>query len=200
MIITLSRGQNFLIPLIDAKAHLRVDADFDDALIYHGISEVQKQAEDYTGRAIAINTYQYSLDELQCEHDSNLNRYNIEKDRVVIRKGFITELVSIKTFDTDGVATTETLTDYTILNYDQWSAIIRKNGADFPTGARTFSPIEIEFKAGFTQETLPFDLKQGMLQLLGQWYENRDGVQDGSIKEMPFGVTQIFKRYRLESI
>ena len=203
MIRLLSKPDDYyLIPLVDAKRHIRVDADFDDGKIYDLILQAQEYVELYTGVAVFLGNYQYTPTGEQ-DYDGRYNPTIIDSvysvyDRVTIRKGTITEIVSIKSFDTAGTETAETLTDYTFINYNQYSEIIRKDGSSFPLGARTYNPLEVEFKAGFTQATLPLNIKLAMLELIGLWYEVRDSILTGT--ETPFGVRNKLMKYRLVSV
>ena len=203
MIRLLSRPDDYyLIPLVDAKRHIRVDADFDDGKIFDLILQAQDYVELYTGIAVFLSNYQYSpTGEADYGYRDNATAFasffNI-CDRIVLRKGEITEIVSIKTFDTDSTETAETLSDYTFINYGQYSEIIRKDGTSFPVGDRTYNPLEIEFKAGFTQATLPLNIKLAMLELIGLWYEVRDSILTGS--ETPFGVKNKLMKYKLVSV
>ncbi len=200
MIQLVTQGTEFLIPLVDAKKFLRVDSDFDDALIYDFIRQAQKRVEKDICRAITINSYKYVLKCAEDKYDENLNGYNRQTDRKVVRVGQIAVLTSITTFDEDGTPTVETIGDYVFENYDQFSEIIKKDGSNFPDGSRTFSPLEIAFTAGYTEATLPSDLRIALLQIIANWYECREGLIDGSFKELPQNATAILSQYKVEQL
>lgn len=48
---------------------------------------------------------------------------------------------------------------------------------------------------GQDQEAVPEPLKEAVLQLAAHWYENREGVAE-SLRELPFGVTEIITEFR----
>lgn len=55
--------------------------------------------------------------------------------------------------------------------------------------------VKIEFEAGY--ETIPGDLRQAMLLLIGHWYENREAALAGDLKSIPLGVDRILRKYRV---
>lgn len=211
MIVLVTRPNDYyLIPLIDAKRHIRVDADFDDSVIYGLILIAQDFVERKTGKAVFLSDYKYFPDNGVLDYDFRNNpciisggvsgTVNVGQNKITVRKGVVTELVSITTYDTDGTPTVETLTDYTFNTFDQYTDIIRKDGTAFPVGTRTYNPLEVVFKAGYTEGTLPLDLKQAMLELIALWYENREGVTPGSLSEVPHSIKAILKRHKLVTV
>jgi len=198
MIQLITKGTDLLVTLDEAKSHLRIDGTYDDTKVTSLIKIAQDHAERYTSRAINLSDYKYIETRDSNDYDRVYNKFNVDKRS--LRVGKITELTSIKTFDTEGTETAETLSEYQLENYDQYSDIIQKDGSAFPTGSRTYAPLEIEFKAGYTASTLPDQIKLAILELVALWYENREGMTDGSVKEVPHNITIFLDQFRIELI
>lgn len=64
----------------------------------------------------------------------------------------------------------------------------------FPTGA-----VKVRFEAGYPHGTVPAKVKQAMLLLIGEWYENRENVVVGNVTatELPFAVKSLLSMDRV---
>lgn len=207
MLNSISKAENFLIPLVDVKSHLRIDANFDDSTLYQIIQAAQDNARRFLGRALAIETYEFTppqnsdiyLPMRSVPPSSGIDCY--QPDRVTLRVGNITEIVSVNTYVQAGTATNYSVSLFDILNYDQESVIVRKDGTDVPRGTRTYRDLVLVFKAGYTEATLPFGLRQALLMLMGFYYENRDTMVDVNLSDPhTVGIRQMLQKYRLEFI
>jgi uncharacterized phiE125 gp8 family phage protein len=107
----------------------------------------------------------------------------------------IKSITHIKYTDSNGTLTTLTpaATYYqTDLASDQRPArIIPAYGATWPSvRADTLNAVEIQFVAGYgAASAVPQTIRNGMLLLVANWYENREqGVIGSSVAELPWGV------------
>lgn len=188
------KGDDFLIPIVDVKAHLRVDSSFDDSIIYQIMRAAQDYAEQFTGRAMPISTFEFT-------HEGMFQQLgSCDLDRITIRKGEITQLVSCNTYDQAGAATAINVNTFDIINYDQYSEIIRKDGSDVPRGTRTYRDFVLTFKAGYTEATLPLSLRLALLELMNFFYECRDGLADGSVTTPDHTIRAKLVKFRLETL
>ncbi|MGU3456576.1 head-tail connector protein [Brevundimonas sp. M1A4_2e] len=64
-----------------------------------------------------------------------------------------------------------------------------------PTTKAVPGAVKVEFTAGY--ETVPADLRQAMLLLIGHWFENREAALVGNVKTIPLGVDRILRKYRV---
>lgn len=143
---------SYPISLDFAKKQLTVDTDFtdDDVLIQLKIEEAIDIVEDMSGRDIALkNNTQEILDGSLCEY--------------LIREASFVSLESIS-YNYDGV-------DYTV---DLDSVKVYKNGFSakviFDTTI-TFDSIEIKYKSGYTELTLPRRARAGTLIKINDLYD-----------------------------
>jgi uncharacterized phiE125 gp8 family phage protein len=107
----------------------------------------------------------------------------------------IKTIVHVKYYDANGTLTTLTpaATYYqTDLASEQRPArIMPAYGTTWPsTRADTFNAVEIQFTAGYGgASSVPQAIKNGMLLLIANWYENREQSIVGTIvSELPWGV------------
>lgn len=192
MIQLKTKAETLLINLSEVKAHLRITHISEDNLITNYIKEAQNFIESYISRALTINTYVYTYDQLNCQD-------NLPTDRVKVRVGKIKTLESVKTYDSDNTETVETIGDFIFINFDQYSYILTKDSSDFPIGDRDYNPLSVEFTAGFDTD-LPFDLRQAILKLVANYYEYRESFSPEKMTEIPSGLENILNKYRIELI
>ncbi len=192
------------ISLSDAKEHLKVDNDSDDALITTLINRARVHCENWCGtvflpqRSIAY----YDYDELRGFADSRYIRLPHLK---------IYSIAEVNSYDDDGDDTVFASSNY----YLSGDRVCLKAASYFPTtDVRDFDSVSVEFISGYATldddelvEAVPTPIKQAMLELMLHWYENRAAVYDSMNTSaptiqytMPHGVLaklQPYKRYSI---
>jgi uncharacterized phiE125 gp8 family phage protein len=187
----------------EAKLHLRVDHSADDALISALIVAAREHVENYLAgslveqtRAVYLSAWPYAPFRLPC--------------------GPVQSIDSVKYRDSDGVEHTVSEDLYYL---SPGGELARKPAKTWPTG-RLYGPgaIEITYTTGYppqvtvipgegddpdTEETdydanIPQAIKQAMLLLIGEWYEQREAAADTkyTIQTIPWGVKQLLAPYR----
>lgn len=166
------------ITLAEAKAHLRVEADFedDDAYITSLITVCRHYTEQMSGNIFKRQTWRLTLDAFPCE--------------IVLRRRPVTDVNSITYIDGDGA--TQTL-DPALYQVDLSGFLARIRpayGQSWPITRCQMGAVEVSFVAGAddTEAGIPEYWKQGVLLLLGHYYENReDAVIGVSVASLPRG-------------
>jgi len=188
----------------EAKLHLRVDHSTDDTLITALITAAREHVENYLvgslvsqTRAVYLSSWPTFPFRLPC--------------------GPVQEIDSVKYTDSDG---TENTLSTDVYYLTPGGEIARKPNQAWPTD-RLYGPgaIEITYTTGYapvvtvipgeeegdpdTEETdyganIPQAIKQGMLLLIGEWYEQREAAADTkyTIQTIPWGVKQLLAPYR----
>jgi uncharacterized phiE125 gp8 family phage protein len=106
----------------------------------------------------------------------------------------IKSITHIKYYDANGTLTTLTATtDYQVdyASEQRPARIMPAYGTTWPsTRADTFNAVEIQFTCGYGgASSVPQAIKNGMLLLIANWYENREQSIVGTIvNELPWGV------------
>lgn len=169
----------------EAKLHLRVDHTSDDTLITALIVAAREHVENYLvgslveqTRAVYLSAWPYSPFRLPC--------------------GPVQSIDSVKYTDSDGVENTVS-TDLYYLS--PGGELCLETFESWPT-ARLRGPgaIEITYTTGYESVVtdIPQAIKQAMLLLIGEWYEQREAAADTkyNIQTIPFGVKQLLAPYR----
>lgn len=167
--------------LAEAKRHLRVFHDDDDADITSMIAAAEASIEGPSGIGIALlsQTWRLSLDHFPCE--------------IIVPLGPVTAVTSVAYRDDAGVEQSVSGPRYDL---DQqplriWPA----RDTSWPSVAREPGAVKVTFVCG--HQALPQDLRWALLLLVGHFYENREAVADGGLSELPLGVASILEHYRV---
>lgn len=179
-----------LISVEEFKQFVRVDLDetADDALMKMILESSIEFCESYTGRSIALKTYEKVYKTLCHSHV------------LEVRKGDITELLSLKKKDSSGSELEYDIDDFEHYNYPQESEVNTKtDGTLIEMGTSSTRPLVLTFKSGYTNTTLPKNLKNGILMIASHWYENRETIkieEMTDVTQMPYGATTVLERYK----
>lgn len=168
-------ADEYPVNLDEAKAHLRVEGEEEDALIDGLIAAATVQAETvYTWRAFV--TRQYTLTALA----SSARRIS---GRVWLP---MPPVQSVESVTVDGVATGE----YTLFP--------TMGMLELASGVSAASTLVVEYTAGYGDATtVPAPIKQAILLLVGHWYENREAVVLATQPaKVPLGVESLLLPYR----
>jgi uncharacterized phiE125 gp8 family phage protein len=166
------------VSLETAKAYLRVDGTLEDVLIQGLVSAAREQGEELARRAFVTQTWEQTEDAWPANRVLKLYRPPLQS------------VTSVKYIDRAGVEAT--WTDYRVDTRSAPGAVLFNTlpGASLQeTGA-----ITVRFVAGYgAVDTVPERIKNAILQLVAQWYENRSAVNVGNIiNEMPLSSRQAF--------
>ncbi|WEX07737.1 head-tail connector protein [Chelativorans sp. AA-79] len=148
------------ISLGEAKEHMRVGHDSEDALIRGLIAAARQEVERATGTALINQSWRLLLDGWPCD------------DVVHLRRTPVREILSITVFDAEGAGSVLSPEHYQL---DGISAPARLFLARKPMPGLKLNGIEIDFSAGFGEAgtDVPDLLKRAMLMLVTHWYEFR---------------------------
>jgi uncharacterized phiE125 gp8 family phage protein len=173
----------------DVKLHLRLTSDTtEDALIAALITAARDYCEKYTGRAFATQTLVAYLDNFPAE------------DYIELPMPPLQSVTSIKYKNSAGTETTMTVTTQYIADTDSdVGRIVLPYGVSWPSFAPyPFNPIAITYVAGYT--TLPRQLRQAMLLVIGSMYENRENdiaLIGGQYHQTEFAAKALMDMYKV---
>lgn len=163
-----------IISLADAKAHLRVTHDDEDALIGQLRDAAVGQVERVSGVALASGEWLWSM--------------RWFPSRVDLPMGPVTALGDVTYYDSEGAP--QTYADARLVGGSVYPAV---NGV-FPTA---YDYAAVEFTAGLTSADEAPELVAAAKLLLGHYYANREAVAVGSSPvELPLGVQSLIDTYR----
>lgn len=177
------------ITLQEAKAHARVELDFeeDDLLIDGLINTALDFAETYTQRAIVAQTWDLMLDGFpsDCRH-------------IEIPRPPLQAIQSITYLDAGGNEQVWSAEHYRVVAPVGPTApqglVLLKSGAAWPRALAEPMSVTIRFEAGYGDEdAAPQQIKTALLTHVAEMYENRESsVLTGAVlQETPFSVKQL---------
>lgn len=172
------------ITLADAKLHLRVEHDADDASITRLISAAREAAEHELGRPLGTQVVQITLDAFPA----------VELDLGADVAG----IVSVQYLDTTGALQTLDPAAYVLDNYDaERCYLLPADGVDWPSTYDSANAVRVRITCGLTP--VPESVRSWMLMQLGTLDKHRESVAAGvPVAELPGRfVDRLLDRYRI---
>ena len=188
------------VSLSDAKAHLRVDHDAEDALIEALVKSATAMIDgpDGIGFALQEQAWRVTLDgfhmfDWMVRPIASRERWDGRADeRIRIALRPVVSVDAVTYVDTAGDEQTLPDTDYRVSIAGGVATITPVNS--WPTVKDEPGAVRIDFTAG---EGTPDALRAAILLMVGHLYENRQGVVTGTIAtELPLAWDAIVSRYR----
>lgn len=174
-----------LVTVSELKTHLRIDVTDEDAYLPSLITSAREYCENFTGRSIGTKTLEGILDDFPCDY-------------IDLLESPVQSITSIKYTDSDGDESTWD-SSYYVANLDVIPEKIYPGYAQswpsftpYPSGA-----IRIRYIAGHTSSNLPEAIKQSIMLVAGDLYENREATSEKKAYELPFAVKALLTPYRI---
>ena len=168
------------VTIAEAKAHLRIDADFtdDDLYIQNLISAARHHVETVTDRTLIKSQWRMKLD---C-----FPSWDIELPRPPVLVGNITVTYVPSGESSAPVAFTNFRADM-----DSTPAVIRPQWTGtWPTCRGAENDVVVTYFAGYGESPadVPPPAKHSILMILAHWYSNREAVVQGGMNPVPMAV------------
>lgn len=182
------------VTLAEAKAHLRVDHDDEDALISSLITAARQHMDGPTGilgRAIVSQSYTLTFHYDDMPSGSAC---------VWLPLNTASSLTSIAYYDGSNslVTLTSTVLDsFDFVSASTWAYVQPKGDLVWPDVYDRADAMTITYVAGYgAASDVPQPIKQAMLLLIGHLYENREAVTATELSEVPLAVRYLLTPYR----
>jgi uncharacterized phiE125 gp8 family phage protein len=175
------------VSLTEAKAHCRVDTSDDDTLIGSLITASREYVERILQRRLINSTWDFTL-----------NRF--ESDYIRLPYAPLSSVTSVSYVDSDGTTQTLSTSVYDTDLTREPGGIFLKYAQVWPTPRDIQNAVTVRYVAGYgaAGTSVPNAIKQAMLLLIGNWYENRESVVIGTISgELPMAVKSLLWSYRV---
>lgn len=170
-----------------AKLHLRVDSDDEDPLILQHIRAAQREVERQTRRALTGGRWELALDRAPSGRVLELPRPPLRS------------VESITYTAPDGSEATLPPEAYVVDTRPLVGRIVLAPGASWPALADVPAALRVVYDAGY--ETVPEDLQDAILLIVGHRYANREDVVLGtSATAIPQASQAILNGYRGEML
>lgn len=159
------------------KAQLRIDDSDEDAVIAMQIASARSVVESYLRARLINQTVRLTLDGFP--------------SRIELPIWPVQSITTVKYDDTAGDEQTIISTDYQLIESRKPNLVAPAYLGTWPIARADFDSVRIEFVVGYgaTGNDVPADIRQAMLMLIGDFFENRENTIVGMTPaEMPFGV------------
>jgi uncharacterized phiE125 gp8 family phage protein len=166
------------VSLKEAKAHLRLDSDADDAYVSALITAARERVELFLRRALITQVFEYTIDDF------------LAYDRAIdLPRPPLQSVEWVRYLDTAGVLQTLDPGTYTVdASSNEIGRIALAWNRFWPFTRYTINAVTIRFAAGFgdAADDVPQAIRQGILIEVSNLYENREDVVFGqSVNMMP---------------
>jgi len=188
------------VTLSEAKAHLRLEHDAEDADIIGLISAARQAIEQETDRSLMTQSWSLWLDRWPPSErrepwwdgvrEGSITEFAGGASLVRLRKQPIQSIDAVTVFDSDD-------------NGEAFAGVRLTADGRLATQANTLPPIptrgtdgiRIQFTAGYTD--VPADLKHAVKLLVANWWVQREPILTGTIRaSMPRSLDSILARYK----
>ena len=185
-----------VVSLADAKAHLRVFHDDDNAYIEALVAAAVGNldgADGWLGRALAPQTWQFSVDRFPY-------RVDLRTGRLAIPLAPLISVDAVEYMATDG--TTGALTGYRVFGVGskQPGYIMPAVDTSWPSTKCEPEAVTVTFTAGYAESggeaAVPSGIKHAILLMVGHWFENREDVGDTKIAKIPMASEYLLMPHR----
>ncbi len=200
------------ITLQQAKDHARVEVTDDDGLITQLIVSAREYAETVTRRQLMIATWTWTLDrfpgvvghtwdERHGVHGHH-GQHGLDDDVFVVPWPPLRTIVSIKHIDDAGVLQTVPAADYLVDISTEYGRVAPVFGLFWPVARDELGAVRVQFTAGYDNAaTVPAQIKQAILLLVGHWYEMREDTTVGpQARSIPSGAARLLGQQRIVAI
>lgn len=170
------------VTLAEARAHLRLEATEEDALLTALLTAARVMLEAETRRAFVTQDWRLILDDWPATW-------------IALPLAPVAAVTSVKVAAMSGAMLALDPAFYEVDAKGEPPRVAAKRGQAWPMPATRLGGIEVDFTAGYgAAASVPAPLKQAVLLLAAHWFENREPVGNGA--ELPLTVSALAARYR----
>ena len=170
------------VTLEEAKAHLRIDYNAEDALITSYIAVAREHCEVVTGLALAPATWEARLG-------------SFPEGAIELPHPPLLEVESVRYTAPGGTEVTLEPEAYRVDTAIE-PGVITPVG-NWPRG----TDVRIRYRAGYEDGKIPHAARQAILLLVGQWHAHREAVVTGTTAtEVPLAVDRLLWGIRLYEV
>lgn len=176
------------VDIAAAKRQCRIEDEVsaDDALVGSYVAAATGWVEDFTGRALMLQTRKVALPGFPRRLWLPYGAPNAS-------------IVAVTYADTANATQTLSSSVYSLVQFSEPACLTLVNGQTWPSTFDRDDAVVVEYTVGASSpEAVPAALVQTVLLLIGHWYENREQAVTGSIiTNIPFAAEALCAPHRL---
>ena len=181
------------VSILEARQHLRVDFDDDDALISVLISAARQAAETLTGRQFITARWKLVLDSFPGPSLMGVPAgvpFTLPGHAILLTKGPVQSVVAVNYLDMAGVLQTMPAANYAQDLFCEPARITPVFGQIWPIPLPQIGAVSVTFDAGYgAPEQVPEGIKSWIKLRVGSLYAHREdlaALSRGRIEPLPF--------------
>lgn len=185
------------------KLWLKLDSMAEDSLFDNLIASARAMCEEFTRRSFITSVWDLWLDRFPPYSrgiwfdgvvQSHYNTLMITSGVIRIPRPPLISITHIKTYNTSNIEATFAAASYLADVYSEPGRVALNDGYSWPTELRLTNAINVRFSAGYgaTAGDVPAPIKQAMLLVVAQLYEDRG---DGAAQELPKKAKELLSPY-----
>lgn len=185
----------------EAKAHLRVIDSDDDTLIDVLVKAATLNVENWTGRALVDQTWEFVLDSFPVT--DQFTSGSSSALAIQIPKPPLIEITQIAYDDAAGAEQIMDPSGYFVDSVSEPGWVV-PTASSWPTTIDAINSVRIRFRAGYpnnaspSEPAVPEDIRAAIKLTLGSLYEHRELQVVGTIaSKLPFGAENLLRPYRV---
>ncbi|MCC7006004.1 MAG: phage head-tail connector protein [Ottowia sp.] len=152
------------VPLAEAKLHLRIDSNEDDALIATLIGAARQSAEMLTGQQFVTARWQYGID-----------HFPAMDQPIHLPKNPVQSVITIKYLDLSGSLQSLDIEDYLVDKSSQPARVAPSFGKNWPSTLAQLGAVSVTFDAGYGLAVdVPAGIKAWIKLRVGSLYACRE--------------------------
>ena len=179
-----------LLTTTEAKEHLRVDYDDEDALIDGYVAAAADMVDAQwgeLGRAMVTQRWQLTLPAFPAS------------GVIILPIPPVQAVTGITYYDADNAEQTLASDTYLLTINDSHARLDKAQGAVWPSTYARADAVAVRYDAGYGDlgTDVPEGIRQAVKLMVGHWYENRSAVSEAAMNEMPLAVRSLLHKYRV---
>jgi uncharacterized phiE125 gp8 family phage protein len=174
------------ITLAEARLHLRVTQNEENALIMALIAAAREHAEAHTRRRFITQEWDWVMDAFP-------------SGTVELPGAPLQSVTSVSYLDGAGATQVLPGSSYQVDIKTDPGRIAPANGATWPTtNSGTLNAVTIRFVCGYGKiAAVPKSIKQAILLMIGHWWEHREEASDFELFPVPYAVDALLSPFRV---
>ena len=186
---------DYPVTLEECRSHLEVDYTDKDTLIEMYLRAAVDEAEQFTGRSLVQQTWDYYLD-----------GFPDDESAIEVPRPPLIEIGGVYYVDSAG---DEQLLDTSVYRIDGSAEPARLSlgyGQSWPTLQAVSNAVRIRFTSGYIDdsspsgEDVPPSIKAAILLTVGTMFASRENIVVGqSVAMLPWGAEQLLRNYRVHT-